>query len=335
MRRIETVAAVLALAGCMSATPVAAARFAYVTNAFDDTVSILDARTGVTAATVAVGCAPRGAAALPDGSRVYVANTCLEDPDIVVDTVSVIDTATRAVVATVEVGTAPTSLAVSPSGGRVYVANSGMKDFLDPPVSGSVSVIDVPTNAVVATLPLSFAPRDLVPSPDGSVLYVTGPAGVAVVDPTDGTVRRMLAASNGWLAIAPDGATLYVAEQSDDSLAVLDTTSGRTTATLSIGVAPQDVAIDPQRRRIFVTSAGANPNLPPDEVTVVDTRRDAVVRRLDGGATPTGIALAAHDLLVVANFYTGDVLFLRPRTGRLVRRGHAGSGASAVVVVPR
>src|SRR5262249_43243908 len=86
MRRIETVAAVLALAGCMSATPVAAARFAYVTNAFDDTVSILDARTGVTAATVAVGCAPRGAAALPDGSRVYVANTCLEDPDIVVDT---------------------------------------------------------------------------------------------------------------------------------------------------------------------------------------------------------------------------------------------------------
>ncbi|MDG2306886.1 MAG: hypothetical protein P8R42_20025 [Candidatus Binatia bacterium] len=63
---------------------------------------------------------------LPDGSRVYVANTPA-------DTVDVIDTASGSIVTRIDVGIDPVGLAVRPDGKEVWVANH---------VSDSVSVID-------------------------------------------------------------------------------------------------------------------------------------------------------------------------------------------------
>jgi YVTN family beta-propeller protein len=127
----------LALTSSWWGAPLARAdRIAYVANALDGTVSAIDVRSGGADGTIAVGCEPRDVVALPDGSRVYVANTCFRDPDRLVDTVSVIDTGTNAVVATVDVGTAPVAVAVDAPGTRVYVANSGQKDFLDSPARG-------------------------------------------------------------------------------------------------------------------------------------------------------------------------------------------------------
>jgi hypothetical protein len=68
---------------------------------------------------------------------------------------------------------------------------------------------------------------------------------------------------------------------------------------------------------------------------VAAPRRARVVSRLDGGWAPTGLALASRRLLVVANFYSGDVLIMRGTNGRVVRAGHAGAGADAVVIVRR
>lgn len=65
-------------------------------------------------------------ALLPDGSRVYVANT----PS---DTVDVIDTASGEVVRRIDVGIDPVSVAVRPDGREVWVSNH---------ISDSVSVID-------------------------------------------------------------------------------------------------------------------------------------------------------------------------------------------------
>jgi YVTN family beta-propeller protein len=333
MRRIRLVD-LLVLGTYLAPAVAAGAPFAYVANAFDGTVSVLDVRTAAIVATVPVGCDPRDLAALPDGSRVYVANTCADDPDMLTDTVSVIDAATRAVVDTIDVGTAPLSLAVRPDGSRLYVANIGQKTFLDVPVPGSISVIDTAANTVVATLPLAFPPRDVAVAPDGSVLYVSGPDGLTLLDPTSGDVLGSIAAPNGWQGVDPGGAMLYVAG-SDDALSLIDLATGAVVASLPMGVAPQDIAVGAGGRRVYVTSSGANPNQPPDEVTVAAPRRARVVSRLDGGWTPTGLALASRRLLVVANFYSGDVLIMRATNGRVVRTGHAGSGADAVVVVRR
>ena len=70
---------------------------AYVANALDNTVSVINTATNTVVATIPVGLAPAGVAATPNGAFVYVVNNDA-------GTVSVISVATNAVVATVPVG---------------------------------------------------------------------------------------------------------------------------------------------------------------------------------------------------------------------------------------
>jgi YVTN family beta-propeller protein len=85
--------------------------FAYVTNADDDTVSVIDTSTNtVIGAPIPVGDSPRAIAITPDGTRAYVTNS----GD---GTVSVIDTITNTVIgAPIPVGNFPLGIAITPSG---------------------------------------------------------------------------------------------------------------------------------------------------------------------------------------------------------------------------
>jgi len=100
----------------------------YVANAFDNTVSVIDASTRTVTATVPVGYDPVGVAVDPGTHTVYVTNF---DGDTV--SVSVIDGSTRTVTATVPVGRNPNGVAVDPGSHTVYVTNYQ---------SNSVSVIE-------------------------------------------------------------------------------------------------------------------------------------------------------------------------------------------------
>lgn len=111
--------------------------FAYIANAFSNTVSVLDTATNVIVATVPVGIAPRGVAVTPTGDFVYITNANSE-------TVSVIATNTNTVVATIRVGATPWGVAVTPEGAFVYVTNA---------LSHTTAVIATATNTVVATIP--------------------------------------------------------------------------------------------------------------------------------------------------------------------------------------
>jgi YVTN family beta-propeller protein len=91
----------------------------YVTNHFDNTVSVIATATSTVTATIPVGSGPSGVAVTPDGTKVYVANNGFGFGT----NVSVIDAATNTVIATIPVGSSPSNVAVTPDGRRVYVAN--------------------------------------------------------------------------------------------------------------------------------------------------------------------------------------------------------------------
>src|SRR3990170_3823364 len=57
----------------------------------------------------------------------------------------------------------PAAAATPPAAGRVFVTNEG---------SGDITVVDVATRAVVATIPVGKRPRGIRLSPDRTVLYV-------------------------------------------------------------------------------------------------------------------------------------------------------------------
>ena len=94
-----------ALACWFLASAQALAQNAYITNAYSNTVSVIDTATNTVSATIPVGITPIGVAVKPDGSKVYVAN-------LASNTVSVIDTAANAVGPAIAVGNGPVAFGV-------------------------------------------------------------------------------------------------------------------------------------------------------------------------------------------------------------------------------
>ena len=133
---------------------------AYVANADDNTVSVIDTATKKVVETIPVGREPQGVAFAPDGATAYVTN--IKD-----NTVSVIDTATRTQTTTIAVGRSPQSIAVAvtPNGPRAYVPN-----FKD----DTVTVIDLTTHTPLPDpIGVGEGPLGVAATADGRRVYVT------------------------------------------------------------------------------------------------------------------------------------------------------------------
>ena len=118
----------------------------YVTMQFQPLLSVLDMVQGRVSSTITLpepglGSGGRQLAMTPDGQFVYVAQLA--------GGVAVASTATGTAFTTIPVGSGPTGIAVTPDGKSVYVTNIG---------DGTVSVIDVATQTVSATITVGALP---------------------------------------------------------------------------------------------------------------------------------------------------------------------------------
>ncbi|MGD9835019.1 MAG: YncE family protein, partial [Piscinibacter sp.] len=104
-------------------------------------------------------------------------------------------------------------------------------------LSDDVSVIDLHTMAVSATVKVGKAPYGAALAAGGKLLYVTNQHGntVSVIDAESLTVQRTLPGFAYPEGIAAHGDRVYVVNWMDDNVAVLDAPSGRTLATIETG----------------------------------------------------------------------------------------------------
>ena len=123
----------------------------------------------------------------------------------------------------------PSAVAVSAATGMVYVA--------DRP-NNTVSMIDPATSQVVgAPIVLKSIPSGLVLTANSSRLYVLNGKSVTILDAADLRTVQSIKPETGptVIAAAPDGARVYVANEDDGEITVIDTATSSVAATWDTG----------------------------------------------------------------------------------------------------
>jgi YVTN family beta-propeller protein len=296
---------------------------AYVANANNNTVSVIDTASNAITATIPVGPGPISVALTPDRAFLYVGNSSNS-------TVSVVDTATNTVTATVPVGNTPFAIAMTPDGAFAYVANLR---------GNSVSVIDTASNTVAATIPVGRFPEGVAITPDGGFAYVVndGDRNVSVIETATNTVITTVAVGNvpGPVAVSPDGALVYVGDivtpPSTGGVTVIATATNTVIASVATSNQPFGIAFTPNGAFAYVA------NFVGSSVSVVDTATTTVTATISSAdaRTPAGVAITPDGAFAyTVNFNSNTVSAIDTATNTIVAIIPGLVGPEGIAITP-
>lgn len=207
---------------------------AFVTNAEDDTITVVDIVNRKVISTIKIGDYPHGLRISPDGRSIYVAN--VQD-----GTVSVIDTRSLSEVARIEVGATPVQVGFTPDGNRVYVS---LRD------ENKVAVIDTAKRAVIARIDVGRSPIQVYATPDGRFVYVANQGTatepddrVSVIDVAKGTVIKTIQTGAGahGVVVSNDGAFVFVTNIVEGTVSEIAVSTQSVVRTHRVGTGPNGV----------------------------------------------------------------------------------------------
>ena len=139
---------------------------------------------------------------------------------------------------------------------------------------------------------IGCSPTWAQPSADGSKVYVACNKSneIAEIDVTSGAVLRRIPARNGVynLAVSPDGTTLVATNKRDQSVSVIDLSSGTERARLpTLRRVVHGAAISPDGKYAFISVEGVGSE--PGTVEIIDLVALRTVARVDVGQMAGGI----------------------------------------------
>jgi YVTN family beta-propeller protein len=124
--------------------------------------------------------------------------------------------------------------------------------------SNAVAVVDLRSDKLIKSIPVSRAPHSLAVSPDGRRVVVAGYEADAanLIDAV--TLERTGPFKVGHqpqsVAFAADGNHAYVVNEGDNTVSVLDGHTGKVTATVKVGKSPRTVSVAPDGRLAYVSN---------------------------------------------------------------------------------
>jgi YVTN family beta-propeller protein len=103
---------------------------------------------------------------------------------------------------------------------------------------------------------------------------------VSVLDATTHAVVATIPVHSAFgVAVNPAGTRIYVTNQFDDTMLVIDTAANTVIASITVGDNPSGMAVNPAGTRAYVTNAFSN------SVSVIDTATNTVIAIITVGAT--------------------------------------------------
>jgi YVTN family beta-propeller protein len=280
-----------------------------------------------------------GAAASPDGARVYMTNDFSGN-------VSVIDTASKTTLASVPVcgrGVSfclPVAIAVSPDGSTVYVANM---------YENSVVAIDSTTFATTQIpMPEPTSPAAVAVTPDGSRVYVAGnnvtpdfgncSCYVFAIDTsTNQVVSSIRVPFPKALTVSPDGTKVYVVA-GETSLYTISTATNTVTSTLGLtdgGPSSSEpvtagIVVTPDGKTVFAS------NWQNATVWEVDVTQNQLLTAIPVASNAGSLALTPDATEVwVSAWQSGSVSVIDVQTGTVMTAIAVGNWSYGIAFAPR
>ena len=233
-------------------------------------------------------------------------------------------TSSYAVIATVPMG--------SGLGDGMGIDTANQSLYVSKPGAGVVSVVDLTTNTVKATIPVSGPGRVAVDSSAHRAYVVTGGTNsVAVIDTTTNTVVGSLGGLSNPIGVAVDPSThtVYVANYNSQVVSVFDTTTNPATLTNTgiVGSRPWAVDVDPISHKAYAATLFGG--------TLAVITGTTHTNSVGGFAGPIQVAVdpVGHRAYVVNNNYNG-VSVVNTTTETNLGTFAAGSGPSDMAVDP-
>jgi len=250
-------------------------RKAYVSNARDKTVSVVDLGRARVVRTLRPETfdTPNGLAMTPDGKHLILTSEgtrrfFLVDASRDIVLRSLTTTQTRAHM-----------VAVPGDGSRAFVANVG---------SDSVTILKIPDLRIVKNVPVGDGPEGIAATSNGRFILVAlqGVDQVAILDAGNGAVLARLPTGHTPIRIAltPNSFTALVSNRASNDVTVLDVLARRVKTTIRVGQGPGGVTTNASGSRAYVCNSGSN------NVSVVSIPGFEVERTIAAGAYPDGIA---------------------------------------------
>jgi len=292
----------------------ARANRAFVVNSGENTVSVLDARTGLVTRTVHLG---KTLASLNNSAYLAAADEATGRVFVVAQghppaasRVSVLDAATGRVLRTTTAGVFAMAVAVDELTNRVFVTN------LD---SNSVSVLDARTGTTLRTVAIGKGPSGIAVAESSGHAFVVNEGGtISMLDARTGAVVRTVTTDQqaAGFAVAAAG-RVFVFHQSGH-VTILDAATGSRLRTVRLGRFPGAAAFDAGTGRVFVANTGINGS--GRTVTILNGRTGATVRTVSVGRGPMNIVVdAGTRRAFVANYAGNSVSVLNADSGAVLR----------------
>jgi YVTN family beta-propeller protein len=301
-----------------------------VCNKGDKALGLIDPAARKQIATIAEdGTTGHEVAASPDGNLAFVpiyGNAGVGSPGTDGQLVRIMDLASRAIVATVDLGKGlrPHCAVVGPKNGLLYVTTEignsvtvidpktrkvlyevptgqpeshmlaitrdGRRGYTSNVGPGTVSVLDLETRKVIATIPVAPHAQRISLSVDDRWVFTsdqTKPELVVIDTASNQVARRIELPGKGYgTAPTPDGCSLVVAVPNANKVAIVDLGTMTVTHTFDLPKAPQEVLVRPDGAVAYVSCDASA------QVAEIDLKSWKVAQLINAGAGADGLAWA-------------------------------------------
>lgn len=244
-------------------------KYGYVANSNNysipgsDTVSVLDLKKGVVKSTIhdPSFVQPYRIAIDACGKYAYVCNSASPSTKELPGTVSIIHVKKNKVVGVITGFDGPGAIVISKKN-IAYVTNYGASGGVQSGNGKTISVVDLKQRKIIDTILVDLAPSDLVLDSFEKFLYV-----ISYVDGNPGTGK----------------------------LTIISTKNNKILKTISGFFGPFGIALTKNNHYAYVTNFGSN-NFAPygTYVSVVDLCKFSIIKNIEVGIQPSGIAISKH-----------------------------------------